>query len=220
MNAMTPASPDLEPVAAPGPTDEPEAVPEPSSAPGDVVQEWPEAEGLFRTLHAAVHPEVVRFCRRRMPLSAAPAPEEVAVDVFRLAWRRFDELPSIPGEQRAWLFGLARRLILDRVATSPEAVAIRLAEEHRAEDPVNDDGLAARRSDVVAVWDGLSARDQETIAFEVWEDLSAVETAQVLGVSRSAVWARRATARRRLRRLLHRRSAAQEASDPIWSDGP
>lgn len=220
MNATTPPSPGVGSVALPGPDGEPEVVSEPPSVSDDGAPAWPEAEGLFRTVYAAIHPEVVRFCRRRMPLSASPGPEEIAVDVFRLAWRRFDEVPSIPGEQRAWLFGLARRLILDRVATSSGAVAVRLADESRAEDPADDDGLAARRRDVVAVWDRLSARDQETISFEVWEGLSAAETAQVLGVSWPTVRARRTTARRRLHRLLDRRSSAQEAGDPIWSDGP
>ena len=61
----------------------------------------------YSALFRARYVDVLRFIERRVasPEDAA----ELAADVFRIAWQRFE-----PGEaSRAWLFGIARNVVLE-----------------------------------------------------------------------------------------------------------
>jgi DNA-directed RNA polymerase specialized sigma24 family protein len=63
-------------------------------------------EALFRDHHQAV----LSYCRRRMVGADA---EDLAADVFAVAWRRLDEVPHADAE-KAWLLGVAYRSIATR----------------------------------------------------------------------------------------------------------
>ncbi len=65
-------------------------------------------EVLLEELWRAHHREVLAYCRRRIAPEEA---SEVAAEVFAVAWRRLD---SVPAEPRAWLLGVARRLLANR----------------------------------------------------------------------------------------------------------
>jgi RNA polymerase sigma-70 factor, ECF subfamily len=159
-------------------------------------------ESRFRVLYAAAYPDLLRFVSRRVHPSFA---EDVVADTFLAAWRRLDDVPIEPGRARAWLFGTARRSLLNerRGAQRREALAIRIAEapdndRNRGLDP---DQLATRM-DLASGWHRLAPKDQEVLALTVWDGLSGAEAATVLGISPVAYRLRLSRSRRALRRLL------------------
>lgn len=124
-------------------------------------------------------------------------------EVFLVAWRRLDDVPPELGQARAWLFGTARRTLMNahRGSQRQEALAVRLAEHQNASRGVDPD-LLARRLDLAAAWKHLSPVDQEALALTVWDGLTGPEAAAVLRISPIAYRLRLSRARRALRRRV------------------
>src|SRR5690606_32370729 len=68
-----------------------------------------EPRELFVEVFEATYVDVVRFAARRIDPGRA---EDIAAEAFAVAWRRLDALPLELGQARAWLFGIARKLLL------------------------------------------------------------------------------------------------------------
>lgn len=147
--------------------------------------------GLF-----AAHAKVVyRYARVR--LSPADA-EDVVAEVFAVAWRRRGEPIDEP---RAWLLGVARRVMANQLRSRDRHVAL-------------VDRLARRRSgsdDAVALTDEIDAlrralarlgpRDREVIALLASAELTTGEVAVALGCSPAVAATRVHRARARLARV-------------------
>jgi RNA polymerase sigma-70 factor, ECF subfamily len=177
-------------------------------------------EERFRSLYADAYEDVLRFVQRRVHAAHA---EDVVAEAFLVAWRRFEDAPALAGDRRAWLFGIARRCLLNarRGQGRGEALAVRLAEALPAGGAVDrfDPELVALRIDLAAAWRGLSAGEQEVLALVVFENLTSAEAGQVLGITSMAYRLRLMRARRALRRQLDRanpepetRTAVEEAA--------
>lgn len=153
----------------------------------------------FEALYWRHHRDLAAFIRRRIPLDAV---EDVLAETFVVAWRR---LRDIPGEERAWLFGVARNVIRNayRAEARQRALHVRVAEETADRVESFDDAIATR-AELAQAWNQLSETEQEVIALVAWDDLSNAEAAQVLGVTTSAYAVRLFRARRRLLHLLER----------------
>ena len=153
----------------------------------------------FEALYGRHHRDLAAFIRRRVPLDAV---EDVLAETFVVAWRR---LRDIPGEERAWLFGVARNVIRNayRAEARQRALHVRVAEESADRVESFDDAIATR-AELAHAWNQLSETEQEVIALVAWDDLSNAEAAQVLGVTTSAYAVRLFRARRRLLHLLER----------------
>lgn len=155
------------------------------------------AEEGFRRCYESVYDDVLRFVQRRIEPSHA---EDVVAEAFTVAWRRVDELPRQLSSQRAWVFTIARNLLLNaqRGARRQRALAVRLAAEPRRQ-------AAGHADDVVDLVDlgrafrTLSEIDQEALALAEWDGLSGPEAARVLGISATAFRLRLSRARRSLR---------------------
>lgn len=178
----------------------------------------PEREQRFRDIFEAAYADLLRFARRRVHPTHA---EDVVSDVLLVAWRRLDDVPADLSDARAWLFGVARKIILNtrRREDRQGAVAVRLAEG--GQDPAHagqhPDGVVCM-VDVAAAWQLLSSSDQETIALSVLDELSAPEAAAVLGISPAAFRLRLSRARRTMRRHVvgttsHDRSSGYPAPE-------
>lgn len=164
-------------------------------------------ETRFTSLYEATYPDLLRFAQRRVHPSHA---EDVVAESFLVAWRRLDDLPSNRDDARAWLFGIARGVILNthRGAERRRALAVRLADVP-AEAPGDADAdLVARQVDLARAWRRLSAAHQEALALAVLDGLSAPRAAAVLGVSAVAFRLRLSRARRALRLHLDHPPAA------------
>lgn len=144
------------------------------------------------------------------------APDVVA-EVFLVAWRSLDRIRK--GEERGWLFGVARNVVLARrrqsaAGTALEERMVTLSVEESGPDRLADD--VALRDQVRRALDTLGERDREVLVTATWFDLSPAEAARVLGVSRPAYAVRLHRARSRFRAAYQQiAQAADEASSSI-----
>ena len=154
-------------------------------------------EARFAALYDEAYADLLRFASRRVDPHAA---EDVAAESFLVAWRRFDDLPDQPDAARAWLFGIARGVLLNtrRGAQRQQALSIRLSEEATGHVGPADD-LAAHRVDVARAFRRLTEGHQEALALTVLDELSSPQAAVVLGISPVAFRLRLSRARRALR---------------------
>lgn len=139
---------------------------------------------------------VVRFALARIDPDRA---KDVAAETFLVAWRRLDDVPAEP---RAWLLGVARKVIAGqfRSETRRGAFVLRLETERGAEADFGTD--VAEREEALAAFAQLGERDREVLRLVAWDGLEAGEAAEVLGITRLAFSVRLHRARRRLARAL------------------
>lgn len=135
---------------------------------------------------------VLRFLRRR--LSSASDAEDLAGDVFRIAWEKQDPREPLT---RAWLFKVAADLLIDLYRRQGRRADLEVALARRIEEaspalPVED------RLALIDAVRALSPREQEALRLTYWEGLSAAEIGEVLGCRTSAVWALMSRARSKL----------------------
>lgn len=151
-----------------------------------------DVERLFRTSYA----DLVRFAARRCSADRA---EDVAAEVFIVACRRIDDLPSEADAARAWLFGIARRLLLaeQRGYARGRALRIRLEQQPLYPAPGPEEGTVAR-AELAAGWERLKPEHQEALALTALDGLSGPEAARVLGITAVAFRLRLMRARRAL----------------------
>lgn len=143
--------------------------------------------------------------------------EDVVANTFMVAWRRMESLPLEPGEARAWLFGIARKSLLNdhRSDTRRTALAVRIADASSPAPGMDPDFVAAR-IDVARAWQRLTTGHQEVLALVAWDGLTSSEAATVLGISPVAFRLRLSRARRALRRFADLATAPSTTlSDPV-----
>ena len=142
---------------------------------------------------------VLRFAAMRIDPERA---KDVAAETFLVAWRRLDDVPAEP---RAWLLGVARKVIAGQFRSEArrDALAdrVRGAHDEHGADLVVD---LADRDSVLHAFAGLRERDREVLRLVAWDGLSSAEAAEVLDVTRLAFAVRLHRARRRFERELER----------------
>lgn len=141
----------------------------------------------FEQLHRDTAADVFAYLRRRDSGDA----EDLVAEVYAVAWRRRADLPA-PMLRRAWLFGVANRILhahwrrLRQLRDATHELALR-----------PPDAVAGHPSEAAAVvaaaLDRLPASDREILRLVTWEGLTPAELAIALGV-------RPGTARVRLHR--------------------
>jgi RNA polymerase sigma-70 factor (ECF subfamily) len=150
----------------------------------------------FERLYRENFRAVLRFAATRIDPERA---KDVAAETFLVAWRRLDDVPTEP---RAWLLGVARKVIAGqfRSQTRREALALRFeAERGEAGDLA---ATVADRDEVIAAFAALRERDREVLRLVAWDGLDAAAAAEVLGVTRLSFAVRLHRARRRLELAL------------------
>ncbi|MEV0136879.1 RNA polymerase sigma factor [Dactylosporangium sp. NPDC050688] len=154
----------------------------------------------FRSIYARHYQDVVRYGVRR--LGGTAAAEELAQEVFLVAWRRRWEVPA---RTLPWLYGVGRRLLANHWRAERAAPpALELGDVPAAD---RHDGIA-RLVDVRTALARLSDDDQEILRLVGWEQLSMSEAALVLGCGTATAKVRLHLARRRLTALLREQPAA------------
>lgn len=144
---------------------------------------------------------------------------ESAVDAlartFEIAWRR---LADIPADPRAWLFGVARRVLADqrRSAGRHETLVARIGETI-APNAQDHAGLFDARDAILGALMELPEQQREALLLVVWDGLSQREAATVLGCSTSALSVRVHRARRRLRAAIGNANSSEvhESYEPV-----
>lgn len=117
--------------------------------------------------------------------------EELAADVFRIAWEK--ELPEPPGI--GWLLATARNVVGNeyRGRRRRQELVERLKEEARHEAPGPG---ADQRAAVADVLMQLKERDREVLMLSYWDDLTGAELGEALECSAAAAAVRLHRARR------------------------
>jgi RNA polymerase sigma-70 factor (ECF subfamily) len=155
----------------------------------------PDDRERFERIYRENFRAVLRFAATRIDPERA---KDVASETFLVAWRGLDEVPAEP---RAWLLGVARKVIAGqfRSAMRREALSLRLRGEHET-DSSDLAAAVADRDEVLAAFASLREGDREVLRLATWDGLGPAEAATVLGVTRLAFSVRLHRARRRLER--------------------
>lgn len=146
----------------------------------------------FEELYLATARDVFAFVRRRTTGDA----EDLVAETYAIAWRRCSDMPP-PLLRRAWLFGVARRLLLSEHRH-------RLRENDLVHDlastgvPLEAEPGDAKASIVNAALGRLSETDREMLRLSSWENLTPAELAVVLRIRPGAARVRLHRARRAL----------------------
>ena len=166
------------------------------------------AEARFDRLYAEHGRAVLAYALRRT--SDAQGAADVVAEVFLVAWRRLDDVPSAEGG-RLWLYGVARHALANQQRS--ERRRERLADRLRRELPaaVQSAPPAPETEAIRAALGRLGSEDQEILRLAGWEEITPGEIATVLGISQVATRSRLHRARRRLRAALQ---CAPEPEEP------
>jgi len=151
------------------------------SAPGETrsATAWERFEALYRSSRDDVYAYVATLLRDRA------AAEDVTALAFERAYRRRRTFDRRRGEERAWLFGIARNAALDELRRRRRLAQLAADPEDTAATEVDEGDVALRRTAVREALARLSGREREIVALKFHGGLSNAEIARVLGVSES-----------------------------------
>ena len=158
-----------------------------------------DAEQRFNDLFERHHADVFRYCVRR--LNPADA-EDMAAEVFAVAWRRLDQVPDTD-MAKAWLLAVAYRVVGNqyRGRARRGRLFARLG-GLPPEPPEAAEVVVIRREEEDAVRRALLALregDRELLRLVSWDGLSHREIGDVLGIAEDTVSKRVSRAQSRLR---------------------
>ena len=162
-------------------------------------------EAVFREHFAPVH----RFIARRVGMALA---EDLAAEVFAIAYRRRAAYQPERGSLRAWLYGIAANVVrghwrdeqqlfeLDaRIARDSLGLLHAVQFADAADERVIAATLAPRIAGALAA---LNRDQREVLLLHAWADLSHEEIAAALGIAQGTARSRLSRARAALRALL------------------
>ncbi|MDC5697987.1 sigma-70 family RNA polymerase sigma factor [Intrasporangium calvum] len=160
---------------------------------------------IYQSNYAPIHAYVARRLRDR------GLTDDVTAEVFTVAWRRLDDIPSPIG---GWLFGVARNVVMaTNRATVPDPLD--LVEEALAAREADPSARAVDRSELERVAEALatlSDSDRELLLLMAWEGLPLAQLAEALECSVAAAGVRLHRARQRLRRAVDHAGATRRGS--------
>lgn len=160
----------------------------------------------FCSLFLSHYDDVLGYCVRRTTFSEA---EDVASEVFAIAWRRIDDLDW--DTAAPWLFGIARGVLSNQRRSASRRLRLTRKVGSMGEGQVEaPDVVVIRREQdqqVMDVLGELRETDSEILMLSTWEELSAPEIATALDISVSA-------AEQRLHRAKQRFALALERISP------
>ncbi|MGI9624053.1 MAG: RNA polymerase sigma factor [Acidimicrobiales bacterium] len=158
-------------------------------------------EQRFTEVYVAHYANVLAYALRRCGADDAL---DAAAEVFTVAWRRLDELPTevalLP-----WLYGVAARVLANqrRGSRRRQALSMRMngVAVIRAMPEVTI-GEADHDGQLVAALGTLNEQDREIVLLNAWEGLAAAEIALMYEISAAAAEKRLSRAKARLKRAM------------------
>lgn len=145
----------------------------------------------FEDLYRATARDVFAYVRRRLSQDA----EEIVAETYAIAWRRRADMPA-PPFRRAWLFGVARTLLLaehrrqererSTLSAAARALTVRPHIAVSAANSVNGETDCATELDDGAALEAamyrLTPMQREVLRLTAWECLTPGELAVALGI--------------------------------------
>lgn len=163
-------------------------------------------DARFSSLFLSHYDDVLGYCVRRTNRTEA---DDVAAEVFTIAWRRIDELDW--ETVRPWLFGIARGVLANQARSGSRRNRLGLKIGSLARHPVDGPEVVVIRreqdEEIIAVLASLRETDREILMLSVWEGFTAPEMASVLGTTTSAAEQRLHRAKRRFADAFERSPA-------------
>ncbi len=159
------------------------SVAEPPTDASTALSTWERFEALYRCTRDDVYAYVATLLRDRATT------EDVVAATFERAYRKRRTFDRRRGNERAWLFGIARNAALDELRRRRRLAPL-VAEPEAQDEVVDGVEVALRRTAVRAALSKLPARDRDLIALKFHAGLDNGELARVLGISESAVGTR------------------------------
>jgi RNA polymerase sigma-70 factor, ECF subfamily len=141
-------------------------------------------DALYRSSAADVYAYVASLLHDRA------AAEDITAQAFERAFRRRRSFNPRRGDERAWLFGIARNAALDELRRRRRQAALVVDPEDPVTDAAYEAPDAERRAAVRTALAVLEPREREIVALKFHAELSNAEIAHVLGVSESAAGTR------------------------------
>ena len=150
----------------------------------------------FSNLFRAQLPEISRFLSRRLPEADV---EDLAADLFELAWSKRSEIPS--GLELPWLYKSARYLIANhlRKAANRSRILGLLSEPIAAPSA---EAIAIEDLSLRTAWGQLAPSEQELLSLWAFEGLGHKEIAVALSISENAAAIRLTRAKKHLQEIL------------------
>jgi RNA polymerase sigma-70 factor (ECF subfamily) len=133
---------------------------------------WQRFEVLYRATRDDVYAYVLTLLRDR------GAAEDVTALAFERAYRHRRTFDRRRGEERAWLFGIARNAALDELRRRRRVAAL-------AFEPDDGGEAAAPEDEADVTLRRTAVRDREIVALKFHAGLTNAELGRVLGVSES-----------------------------------
>jgi RNA polymerase sigma factor (sigma-70 family) len=149
------------------------------TSPGGDTAAWARFEQLYRSSRDDIYAYVCTFLRD--PAAA----EDITALAFERAYRRRRTFDRRRGEERAWLFGIARNAALDELRRRRRLATLIAEPSDETLSPEDGAEVALRRTAVRTALAAMPARDRELIALKFHAGLSNTEIANVIGVSES-----------------------------------
>lgn len=156
------------------------------------------ADARFERLFREAYPRVLAYVLRRTTDRALA--EEVAAEVFLIAWRRFEKIGDEPVP---WLLATARKVLANHwraVKARPPAALAEQADRAAVGADLADQ--LADRQLLARAFSQLADKDREALALVAWDGLDPGEAAIVVGVTAPVFSVRLHRARRRLKKIL------------------
>lgn len=157
-------------------------------------------------------PAVLNYARRRT--GSVEDAGDVVAEVFLTAWRSIDSLPK-GHDARLWLFGVARRRLMNQTRTLARRnrLAERIIDAARIHDTeqrgAGESDTAERVREALL---RLTPADRELVTLTSWDGLTPADAAAVLGIGAATARVRLHRARQRLRVHLQHLGVRTEAS--------
>ena len=153
-----------------------------------------ERELAFIALYKDSYPRIHKYVLRRV--DDAELAQELAADVFRVAWQKWDGAgsPEIP-----WLFTVARNLIGNAYRGRDRQKALR---DKLMVSSVEDSWGNSDNASVEDAMMALREKDRDILQLAYWDELTIAEISQVLQCTQSSAKVRLHRAREAFRKLL------------------
>jgi RNA polymerase sigma-70 factor, ECF subfamily len=159
-------------------------------------------DAAVRHLHAAHAPALHAWARHRT--TDAREAEEIVQETLILAWRKQDQYDPGRGSERAWLFGIARNVSIDRHRRQQRH--LRAVPGADAPEPVDDSEIdrAVQDSHIRDALATLSDAHRQVVVETYYRGRSVREAAVALDIPEGTVKSRLYHALRALRSELER----------------
>ena len=154
-------------------------------------------EQEFNDLFRSYLSETSRFIARR---TKAEDVEDLAADLFALAWQKRDSIPK--GLELPWLYKSARYLISNHNRKQQGRTSI-LATLQEPQSAPSAESIALADMELAEAWKGLSTKEKEVLSLWAFEGLEPKQLAVALEKSENACAIALSRAKSKLTQLLN-----------------